>query len=576
MNTADPLASDRFTMDVLREGFAAISDEMFASLQRTSQSPIIYEVLDFAVGISDAEGELVAQGNGIAGFLGPLGDAVKETIARQKDLKPGDVIIANDPYAGGGTHLSDVALVRPVFSGSELIGFAAAKGHWTEVGGKDPGSWTADSQDVYAEGLQLPFVHAFRSGKPIEDIRAILAANSRLPEMVLGDLTAQAACLEVAERRLLEMCHRYGTATVRAAMRAALHRSERLCRDALARIPHGVFTADDFTDTDGLGNGPFGVKVRVEITENGVTCDFTGSHAQVPGPINCTWSGLVSGVRTVFKAITDPAEPATDGWFRPLTIICPPGTIFNATRPAPVAAYFEATEMASDLVWRALAPAFPEILPAGTYVSVCSTSLALTHPDSGAETLLVEPQPGGWGATRDADGQHVLVSVGDGETYTIPVEVAEQRYGVRVERFGFDIVPGAGAGRRRGGRGLVREYRIRSDEALLTVAWGRHLYPPWGAAGGRDGSPNYVEVLRDGKPIGPRFGKVSRMPLRRDDVVRLVTGSGGGYGDPREREPALVAADLRDGLVTSEEATEFYAYQPSVGSVNPPIEAEPN
>ncbi len=550
---------DRFTLDVLREGFAAISDEMFVSLQRTSQSPIIYEVLDFGVGISDAEGELVSQGNGIAGFLGPLGDAVKETIARRKDLKPGDVIIANDPYAGGGTHLSDVALIRPVFSGTELIGFAAAKGHWTEVGGKDPGSWTADSQDVYAEGLQLPFVHAYAGGKPIEDIRAILAANSRLPEMVLGDLAAQAACLEVAERRLLEMCDRYGTATVRNAMRAVLDRSERLCRDALARIPHGVFTAADRTDTDGLGNGPFPVNVRVEITENGVTCDFTGSNAQVPGPINCTWSGLVSGVRTVFKAITDPAEPATDGWFRPLTIICPPGNIFNATRPAPVAAYFEATEMASDLVWHALAPAFPERLPAGTYVSVCSTSLALTHPDTGAETLLVEPQPGGWGATRDADGQHGLVSVGDGETYTIPVEVAEQRYGVRVERFGFDIVPGAGAGRRRGGRGLVREYRICSDEALLTVAWGRHLYPPWGAAGGRDGSPNYVEVLRDGQPIGPRFGKVSRMPLRRDDVVRLVTGSGGGYGEPREREADLVAADVRDGFITPAEATEFYA-----------------
>jgi N-methylhydantoinase B len=561
------LADDRFTIDVLREGFAAISDEMFVSLQGTSQSPIIYEVLDFGVGITDADGELVSQGNGIAGFLGPLGDAVKETIARRPDLSRGDVIMANDPYAGGGTHLSDVALVRPVFaetvSGTELIGFAVAKGHWTEVGGKDPGSWTADSQDVYAEGLQLPFVCAYRDGMPLADIRAILAANSRLPEMTLGDLTAQAACLEVAERRLLEMCARYGTAIVRSAMRLALDRSERLCRLALARIPHGVFYAEDFTDTDGLGNGPFPVKVRVEITGNGVTCDFTGSHAQVPGPINCTWSGLVSGVRTVFKAITDPAEPATDGWFRPLTIIAPPGCIFNATRPAPVAAYFEATEMASDLVWHAVAPAFPDRLPAGTYVSVCSTSLAMSHPDTGKETLLVEPQPGGWGATRDADGQHGLVSVGDGETYTIPVEVAEQRYGVRVERFGFDIVPGAGAGRRRGGRGLVREYRICSDEALLTVAWGRHLYPPWGAAGGRDGSPNYVEVLRDGKPIGPRFGKVSRMPLRRDDLVRLVTGTGGGYGDPRERETGLLLSDLRDELVTPAEATDFYG--PPVG-----------
>ena len=386
--TPDGSAGDaRFTMDVLREGFAAISDEMFVSLQRTSQSPIIYEVLDFGVGITDAVGELVSQGNGIAGFLGPLGDAVKETIARQMDLHSGDVIIANDPYAGGGTHLSDVALIRPVFAeteaGPELIGFAAAKGHWTEVGGKDPGSWTADSQDIYAEGLQLPFVYAYRNGEPLPDLRAILAANSRLPDMVLGDLTAQAACLEVAERRLLDMCARYGTATVRSAMEAVLDHSERLCRAALASIPHGVFTAEDFTDTDGLGNGPFPVTVRVQITDEGVTCDFTGSHGQVPGPINCTWSGLVSGVRTVFKAITDPAEPATDGWFRPLTIIAPPGCIFNATRPAPVAAYFEATEMASDLVWHALAPAFPDRLPAGTYVSVCSTSLALTHPDTG-------------------------------------------------------------------------------------------------------------------------------------------------------------------------------------------------
>ncbi len=571
--TPDGLTGDaRFTMDVLREGFAAISDEMFVSLQRTSQSPIIYEVLDFGVGITDAGGELVSQGNGIAGFLGPLGDAVKEIIARRMELHPGDVIIANDPYAGGGTHLSDVALVRPIFAeagaGPELIGFAAAKGHWTEVGGKDPGSWTADSQDVYAEGLQLPFVYAYRNGEPLPDIRAILAANSRLPDMVIGDLTAQAACLEVAERRLLDMCDRYGTATVRSAMQAVLDRSERLCRAALASIPHGVFTAEDFTDTDGLGNGPFGVVVRVEITDEGVICDFTGSHGQVPGPINCTWSGLVSGVRTVFKAITDPAEPATDGWFRPLTIIAPPGCIFNATRPAPVAAYYEATEMASDLVWHALAPAFPDRLPAGTYVSVCSTSLALTHPDTGAAALLVEPQPGGWGATRDADGQHGLVSVGDGETYTIPVEVAEQRYGVRVERFAFDIAEGAGAGRRRGGRGLVREYWIPSDDALLTVAWGRHLYPPWGAGGGLDGSPNYVEVLRDGKPIGPRFGKVSRLPLRRGDVVRLVTGTGGGYGDPREREVSLVLADLHDELITPAEAADSYGYTPAAGSVN--------
>jgi N-methylhydantoinase B len=575
------VTADRFTLDVLREGFAAITEEMFVSLQRTSQSPIIYEVLDFAVGIADARGELVAQGNGIAGFLGPLGEVIKETIARGTELRQGDVIIANDPYSGGGTHLSDVALVRPVFweehgekhedqhGEQHLIGFAAAKGHWTEVGGKDPGSWTADSADIYAEGLQLPFVHAVRAGKPVEDLRAILAANSRLPEMTLGDLTAQAACLEVAERRLHEMCRKHGATTVTQAMDAVLDRSEQLARLALAKLPHGVFSASDFTDEDGLGNGPFPIQVRVEISGTGVACDFTGSHPQVPGPINCTRTGLVSGVRTVFKAITDPAEPTTDGWFRPLQIICPPGTIFTAQRPAPVGAYFETSDLATDLVWHALAPAFPERLTVGSYISTCSTSLSLTHPDTGQPALLVEPLPGGWGASAVKDGEHVLITAGDGETYVIPVEVAEQRYGIRVERFGFHVVEGAGAGRRRGGRGLISEYRILSEEALLTVAWGRHLFPPWGAAGGRDGSPNYVELIRDGSRDGNPFGKVSRLALRRGDIVRLVTGTGGGYGNPREREAALVLADLRDGIITAREAMEVYDVSPQEGDGRP-------
>jgi len=559
--------TDRFTMDCLREGFAAITDEMFVSLQRTSQSPVIYEVLDFGVGVTDARGDLVSQGNGVAGFLGPLGDAVRETIARVPDLVPGDVIIANDPYLGGGTHLSDVALIRPVFTGGELIAFAAAKGHWTEVGGKDPGSWTADSTDIYAEGLQLPFVRAYRAGAAVQEIVAVLAANSRLPEMTLGDLSAQAACLEVAERRLHEMCERFGGPAVTESMRVILDRSEQLARLMLGKIPHGVFAASDITDEDGLGNGPFPVRVRVQISRSGMVCDFGGSHPQVPGPINCTWSGLVSGVRTVFKAITDPAEPATDGWFRPLEIICPPGTIFTAQRPAPVAAYFESADLASDLVWKALAPAFPDRLTAGSYISTCSTSLALTHPDTGEPALLVEPQPGGWGASAVKDGEHGLITAGDGETYVIPVEVAEQRYGIRVERFGFDIVAGAGAGRHRGGRGLVREYRILCDEALLTVAWGRHLSVPWGVAGGRPGSRNYVQVIRaDGRPVAP-FGKASRFPLRRGDLVRLVTGTGGGYGDPAERDSALVLADLRDEVITAREAADIYgvAHQAHVG-----------
>jgi N-methylhydantoinase B len=551
---------DRFTMDVLREAFLAVSDEMFVSLQRTSQSPVIYEVLDFAVGITDPAGELVSQGNGIAGFLGPLGEAVRATIERVPVLGPGDVVATNDPFAGGGTHLSDVALVRPVFVDGRLVSFAAAKGHWTEVGGKDPGSWTSDSRDVFQEGLQLPFVKMVRGGVLDRDLAAVLQANSRLPDQVLGDLVAQAACLEVAERRVLELCSRYGAETVLEAMREVHTRSERLARAALAELPHGVYEAEDMIDDDGVGGGPFPIRVRVTVTPEELVCDFTGSHPQVGGPVNSTWSGLVSGVRTVFKAVTDPQEPPSDAWFRPLRIVCPPGTIFTAQRPAPVAAYFEATEPASDLVWKALAPVLPERLTAGSFVSVCATSVATTHPDTGEDTLLVEPQPGGWGASATADGEAGLVSVGDGETYVIPVEVCEQRYGVRVERFAFDIVEGAGAGRRRGGRGLIREYRILSERALLTVAWGRHRFPPWGVGGGHEGSPNAVEVVpADGSPT-VRFGKAAAYPLKRGDLVRLITGTGGGHGDPRERERELVAQDLDDEVITQREARETYGF----------------
>lgn len=549
-------AGDRFTMDVLREAFHAVTDEMFAALQRTSQSPVIYEVLDFAVGITDARGELVSQGNGIAGFLGPLGEAVRDALVRVPDLAPGDVVLTNDPYAGGGTHLSDVAALRPIFVDGSLVAFAGAKGHWTEVGGKDPGSWTADSVEVYQEGLQLPFVRAYRRGVADRDLAAVIAANSRLPDMTIGDLTAFAACLEVAERRFVELCGRYGVDTVAEAMRAVHERSEALSRAAVARLPAGTYQAEDLIDDDGVGNGPFPIRVCVDITKERVVCDFTGSHPQVTGPVNCTMSGLVSGVRTVFKAITDPNEPGSDAWFRPFEVVCPPGTIFTAERPAPVALYFEATEAATDLVWKALAPAMPERLTAGSFVSVCATAISCTHPDTGEPTLLVEPQAGGWGASTVKDGEHGLVSVGDGETFVIPVEVAEQRYGIRVERFGFDVVEGAGAGRRRGGRGLVREYRMLSDGSL-TVGFGRHVAPPWGTAGGRDGSPNYVEVVgADGAT--DRFGKAARRPLRAGDLVRLVTGTGGGYGDPRERDRDDVEADLADGIITERDAHKVY------------------
>ncbi|MDR5684451.1 MAG: hydantoinase B/oxoprolinase family protein [Armatimonadota bacterium] len=550
---------DPFTIAIVGEALRTISEEMFAVQGRVSQSPVIYEVLDYACGLTDPVGSLVAQGQGVTGFLGTLSAAVQETLSKfGRKLSPGDVIGTNDPYGGGGTHPSDVTLVAPLFYEGELVAFAASKAHWTELGGKHPGSWTTDAVDVYQEGLLIPCIKLLGSGRPAQGLLEWIAANVRLPEMTLGDLWAGVAALRIADRRVGELCRRFGKATVRAAMAHLLDHSECLARRELRKLAPGCYRAQDWVDDDGVGNGPFPVCVEVTVTPERFVCDFTGTHPQVPGPINSTWATLLSSVRQAFLGVVGPQLPVNDGCFRAVEAICPPGTLFTARKPAPVSAYWETDGLATDLVWKALAPALPDRLPAGHFLSVCATIISGLHPDTGELFLLVEPQPGGWGAGCGKDGESGLVCSGDGETYVVPAEVCEARYGVRVEEFGFAIEDG-GAGQFRGGRGVVREYRVVGPEAFLTVAFGRHRFVPWGVAGGRDGSPNYVEVFHtDGRRV--RFGKCTRYRLGRDDRVRLVTGTGGGWGDPSSRDPARIYEDLRNGIVTVEQSRRDYPH----------------
>jgi N-methylhydantoinase B len=258
----------------------------------------------------------------------------------------------------------------------------------------------------------------------------------------------------------------------------------------------------------------------------------------------------------VFKALTDPAIPANEGCFRPLEIICPDGTITTAIRPAPVSTYWETMDFAADLLWKALAPILPERLTMGHFLSVCGTVVSGIHPDTGELFILVEPQAGGWGAGATKDGENALVCIGDGETYVIPVEVCETRYGVLVDQFTLNIADG-GAGRYRGGRGLIRDYRITAEEALVTGTFGRHKFLPWSGKGGKEGSPNYMEMIHfDG--TSKIFGKTARYRLKRDEVARMVTGTGGGYGDPFTRPEEEIARDLRDGYITPEMAERDY------------------
>jgi N-methylhydantoinase B len=551
---------DPFTLEIIKESLVAIGDEMFIAMQRTSMSTIIYEVLDYASGLLDANGDLITQGNGVAGFLGTLTFAAKSVLDKfGDDLHPGDVIITNDPYTGGGTHLSDVSLVKPIFVDGRLVAFAANKAHWTEVGGMAAGSWTTNSTDIWQEGLQFPCVKLFHQGVVDQALIDLIRANVRTPDMSIGDMSAQAASLNIAERRFMDICERYGVETVLYSIDALMDYGEEMTRQQLKKIPNGVYHAVDYIDDDGVGNGPFEMRVKITVTDDKFICDFTGSHDQVPGPINAGRTGLESAVRVVFKALTDPAIPANDGCFRPLEIICPERTIMTAQRPAPVSTYWETMIFASDLVWKALAPVLPERLTMGHFLSVCGTVVSGIHPDTGELFILVEPQAGGWGAGADRDGENALVCIGDGETYVVPVEICETRYGVLVDQFTLNIAEG-GAGRYRGGRGLVRDYRITADEALVTGTFGRFKFLPWGSGEGNEGSRNYMQMIHaDG--TSQIFGKTAQYHLKRGEVARLVTGTGGGYGDPFKRPEEEVVRDVRDGYVTPEMAEKEYGFQ---------------
>lgn len=549
---------DPFTVEIVKDALVAIGDEMFVALQRTSKSTIIYEVLDFASGLIDASGQLITQGNGVTGFLGTLTFAVRSTLEKfgPEGLRPGDVVITNDPYSGGGTHLSDVSLIVPIFYDDELVAFSASKAHWTEVGGKDPGSWTTDATEVFQEGLQFPCVKLYEEGRPVQSVIDLIEANVRLPDMTLGDMYAQAASLRLGERRFHELCDKYGAEVVLGAVEAFLDYGERMTRIELGKLPPGTYEAEDWIDDDGIGNGPFRVCVKVTISDDEFVCDFTGTHPQVPGPVNCTVTGLHSGVRTMLKAITSPSIPVNEGCFRPLQIVCPPGTIFSAERPAAVSTYWETMNYVTDLVWKALAPIVPDRLPAGHFLSVCGVVVAGIHPETNELFLLVEPQAGGWGGAAGKDGESGLMCVGDGETYVIPVEVAETRYGILVDRYELDPVD-AGAGRHRGGRGCIRDYRAAVDEITLTATFGRHKYVPWGADGGQPGSRNEVRIFHeDGREVV--LGKCARYRLKRGEVARLVTGTGGGWGNPLDRSVEDVVEDVKDGYVTPAQAKGDY------------------
>lgn len=547
---------DIFTLEIIKNGLITANEEMFYAFGRTAKSPVIYEVLDYAVGITDAKGELVAQAPGVPGFSGVLDFVAKEVLEKWNgEMQPGDVYILNVPYKSG-THLNDVTLAMPVFYKDELISLILNKGHWSEVGGMHFGSWTSDSTEIYQEGVQFPCVRLYREGKPNRDVIDIILENSRLPLHTLGDMEAQAASMKVASRRIEKLIEKYGIENVKYAMEKIINDGYKLALLNLKKLPKGVFEAEDYLDDDGLTDEPVYVRVKVTITDEEFIADFTGSGS-VKGSIASPYPATVSGVRETYMAVTDPHADLSGGYFKPLKVIAPPGSAFNPVKPAPTSTFWEAMSYATDLVWKALAPHVPDKLTAGHFLSILATILGGIDDRTGEPFAIVEPQAGGWGAGYDMDGESGLVACGDGETYIASNEVYEKHMPILVERYCLNIESGTGHGKFRGGFGVIKDYRVLCSEASFTVSIGRNKFPPWGVAGGMNGTPNYCVIYKQGEE--PKIvRKVAAVKLKRGDMVSLRSGGGGGWGDPLERDPELVRMDVKNEYITLETAREIY------------------
>lgn len=557
MTTVDPV-----TQEIIEGKLTATVDEMGVVMARTSMSPVIYEVLDFACGLLTHTGELVAQMNGITLFTGTFGTQVKSLIALYgEDLEDGDILLTNDPYSGG-THACDFAIVKPIFFDGRILAYAINVAHYLDVGGSVPGSLAPNAVSVFQEGLRLPGVKVVRSDRFSGEILRIIRENVRLPDIAIGDLTAQVATVRVAARRMDELARKYGVDVVEAAFDHLLTVSEKQARAAIAALPDGTYEAEDIIDGDGVTADPIAVRVAVTIAGDQLTADFTGCPPAVAGPINCAAGALQSAVRTIFKALVAPQAPSNEGWFRPLTVVAPRGSVFTAEKPSPTGWYYEGSVHASELVWKALAGLMPERFSAGSYTSLCVVYLA--GKDAGGQPFIhIEPQHGGWGASEDADGANALIALTDGDTYNYSVEVIEARFPLLVRRYALNVEGGSGAGRRRGGFGVIRDYEVLEDGASAYCSFGRTQTPPWGVEGGAPGTPNLLQVEdRDG--LTRNFGREPDIALKRGDLVRIITGGGGGWGEAGAREAESVRRDVENGYITKEEAKSRYGFEERV------------
>ena len=548
---------DPVTVEIVRNGVIAVTEEMKTNLMRTAYNIIIYEALDFTTGLFTPAGETVSIGIGLPTFIRGMAETVKAKIRHFgiKNMKPGDIYVTNDSYTTG-SHLNHFTFTLPIFHKGKLTGFACCMAHWLDVGGLLGGMTT----DIYSEGIQIPIVKYQDRGKVNQDLLEIIKMNVRLPPRAMGDLRAQVTAVKTGERRFLELLDRYGQQAVMDSIAEIMDRAEVAARARTKTIPDGVYEAESSLDDDGIDVGKrIPIKVKVTVKGDEMTIDLTDVSKQVRGFYNSAITTGYGCAQVAYKCVTSPTDyPINDGAFRSLKVIIPPGRIVSATRPAPMRLWMCFPMTIIDTIFKALQQAIPDRVIAGHHADLVAPSFHGFNPKTSEFFIgTFGPLGGGWGAKRTEDGVSATVCLNDGDTHNGPNEQAEAKFPIIVER--FELIPeSGGAGRHRGGLGIARTTRALTNIVVNSQS-DRAKCPPWGLDGGGDAAGNRI-AFRVGGQWKDDFpnAKVLVAQLKPDDAFRISSGGGGGYGSPHERPADLVAEDVRQGYVSVTAARELY------------------
>jgi N-methylhydantoinase B len=551
---------DPITLEVIREAFVSTVREMRVTLVRTAYSSVLYEGEDFSCVLMDGQAQIVAMSKGHDHPLHIVPIAWSMRAVREKfgdDIHPGDVFLHNDPYTGG-THLNDVAMIVPLFApdddrGERLFVFPVVRAHWGDVGGMSAGSLSGSATEIFQEGVRIPPIRVVERGRPNQAALDLIFSNMRGPREREGDFGAMLGTCRKAAERVQALAARYGVATVRRAVAELMDRAETRMRKAIRALRPGEYVYEAHLESGRERLEPLSVRARVTIDGDAIAVDLTGTSPQTAGPTNVGPAMAPTGVFTIVKAFLDPGADVNSGAFRPLSVLTPRGSIVNADPPAPCGGMVEVKYCVESAVMGALAQALDGKVAGDLKGGGNHCYVGGPHPQTGETFIFYEYPAGGTGGFEGGDGSNAVRTWTESDMTTVqPIEAVEQLYPVRVERLALREDSG-GPGRWRGGLGLTREVRVLCAGARLSVLAEKAVLPPFGVCGGAAGEPNRFRVRRDGEVIepSPLPGKVGGYPLRVGDVVLIETSGGGGFGDPLERDPDRVLADVAEGYVSA-------------------------